>query len=113
MEAALTVSPAFLSTGMDSPVSADSSTAVSPSMISPSTGIDSPGFTMKISPMATCSTGTVSGFPFRSTTAVFGAIFMRLFRASVVRPFEMDSSSFPTVMRAGIMAADSKYSWSW
>ena len=52
--------------------------------------------------------GTVSCFPSRSTTAVFGAIFMRLFKASVVRPLEMDSSSFPTVIKAGIMAADSK-----
>ena len=108
MVAALTRSPGFLSTGTDSPVRADSSTAVSPSMISPSTGTDSPGFTRKMSPLATSSTGMRISFPSLSTRAGFGAIFMRLFRASVVRPLEMDSSSFPTVMRAGIMAADSK-----
>jgi len=32
----------------------------------------------------------------------------RLFKASVVRPLDRDSSVFPTVISAGIMAADSK-----
>jgi hypothetical protein len=35
----MTVSPAFFDTGMDSPVSMDSSIADEPSMIVPSTGI--------------------------------------------------------------------------
>ena len=108
--AADTLSPTALSTGIDSPVSADSSTAVFPSMISPSTGIDSPGFTTKISPSITSSMPTVTALPFLSTTAVFGAIFMRFFSASVVRPFDRDSSVLPTVISAGIIAADSKYS---
>ena len=106
--AALTRSPGFLSTGTDSPVKADSSTADSPSKISPSTGTDSPGFTINMSPARTSSTGMRDSFPSLSTRAVFGAIFMSPFSASVVRPLEMDSKSFPTVMRAGIMAADSK-----
>ena len=52
--------------------------------------------------------GTVVSLPSISKVAVLGAIFMRPLRASVVRPLEMDSKVFPTVMRAGIMAADSK-----
>ena len=40
--------------------------------------------------------------------AVFGAIFIRFFSASVVRPLERDSSVLPIVMKAGIIAADSK-----
>ena len=55
MVAALTASPDVLSTGIDSPVRADSSTAVDPSMITPSTGMDSPGFTTKMSPLSTSS----------------------------------------------------------
>ena len=42
------------------------------------------------------------------TSAVFGASFIRLFSAFVVRPFETASRSFPTVISAGIIAADSK-----
>ena len=51
--AAETVSPAFLSTGILSPVSADSFTALEPSRIIPSTGIFSPGRTTKTSPFRT------------------------------------------------------------
>ena len=40
-----TLSPATLSTGTDSPVRADSSTAQSPSIITPSTGMAPPGLT--------------------------------------------------------------------
>ena len=40
--------------------------------------------------------------------AVFGASFIRLFRASVVLPLDLASSIFPTVISVRIMAADSK-----
>ena len=106
--AAETRSPAALSTGMLSPVSADSLTALFPSTITPSTGMFSPGRTMKISPFFTCSIGTVASWPLRRMTAVFGASFIRLFNASVVLPLERASSIFPTVIRVRIMAADSK-----
>ena len=56
---------------------------------------------------------TVTCFPSRSTTAVLGAMRKRFFSASVVRPFDMASSVLPTVISAGIIAADSKYSRSW
>jgi len=45
--------PLILSAGMLSPVSADSSTAVDPSVMMPSTGMLSPGRTAKISPFCT------------------------------------------------------------
>ena len=106
--AALTLSPSALSTGIDSPVRADSSTAVCPSVISPSTGIDSPGFTTKTSPILTSSMEISCCTPSLTTTAFFGAIFIRFFKASVVLPLERDSRVLPTVMSAGIMAADSK-----
>ena len=111
--AALTISPFALSTGTDSPVSADSSTALAPSITTPSTGILSPGYTRNISPTATSSAFTSIFFPSRTTRAVFGASFIRLFSAFVVRPFETASRSFPTVISAGIIAADSKYSSLW
>ncbi len=88
MVAEETTSPSALSTGMDSPVSDDSFTALVPESTTPSTGIESPGRTMKVSPDTTSSTGITLSFPFRTTVAVFGAIFMRLFRASVVFPLE-------------------------
>ena len=106
--AAETASPGALSTGMLSPVRADSLTALVPSRTTPSTGIFSPGRTAKTSPRRTCPTGTVTSLPSRSRVAVWGASFIRLLRASVVRPLERASSILPTVMRVRIMAADSK-----
>ena len=86
--AAETVSPSALSTGMLSPVSADSFTAVLPSVTIPSTGIFSPGLTTNMSPTLTSSIPTSVSTPSLSTTAVFGASFIRLLSASVVLPFE-------------------------
>ena len=106
--AAETVSPGALSTGMLSPVRADSLTALVPSATTPSTGIFSPGRTMKRSPMCTCSMGISVSAPSFKTTAVLGASFMRLFSASVVFPLERASSILPTVISVRIMAADSK-----
>ena len=106
--AAETASPGFLSTGILSPVSAASLTALFPSRTTPSTGMFSPGRTTKTSPFRTCSMGTVASCPFRTTTAVLGASFIRPFSASVVFPLDRASSIFPTVIRVRIMAADSK-----
>ena len=108
MVAAETVSPGPLSTGTDSPVRAASLTALSPSKITPSTGMASPGRTAKVSPTATSPMGTVTSCPSRTKTAVWGARPMRPFRASVVRPLLMASSSLPRVISVGIMAAVSK-----
>ena len=106
--AADTLSPGALSAGMLSPVSADSSTAPEPSRTTPSTGMFSPGRTTNTSPALTCSTGTVTSAPSRTTVAVFGASFIKERRASVVFPFDRASSVFPTVIRVRIIAADSK-----
>ena len=106
--AAATVSPSFLSDGTDSPVRADSSTVVTPSRITPSAGMISPGRTRKTSPFFTSRASIVMISLPRSTVACFGARRARLFKASVVRLRERDSKSFPTVIRAGIIAADSK-----
>ena len=106
--AADTMSPTFLSTGILSPVSAASLTALLPSTTMPSTGMLSPGRTTKISPFLTCSMGTVLSTPVMTTTAVLGASFISPFRASVVLPLERASSILPTVMSVRIIAAVSK-----
>ena len=103
-----TLSPGALSTGTDSPVRADSSTAHSPSLIIPSTGICPPGLTTKISPATTSSTGTVTSSEFLMRTAVFGWRFRSALSAFVVRPLDIASRSFPMVISVTIMAADSK-----
>ena len=68
----ITRSPMVLANGIDSPVSIDSSIALSPAMMSPSTGIRSPGRTCTTSPRMTCSTGTSTSADARITRAVFG-----------------------------------------
>ena len=106
--AAETDAPGALSAGMLSPVSAASLTALVPSSTTPSTGMRSPGRTRNTSPERTCSIGTVSSAPPRSTVAVLGASCRRLRSASVVLPLARASSVLPTVMSVRIMAADSK-----
>jgi hypothetical protein len=65
---------ARFSTGMGSPVTIDSSTALVPSVTTPSTGTFSPGRTRSRSPGWMCSSGTSSSDPSaRSRRAVFGA----------------------------------------
>ena len=56
----VTRSPGSLTTGMLSPVSSDSSTALSPDRIAPSTGIRSPGRTTTTSPVSTDVAGMVT-----------------------------------------------------
>ena len=110
--AAETASPSDLSTGMLSPVSADSFTALLPSSTVPSTGMLQPGRTTNMSPSATCSTGTSASFPSLTTTAVLGESFTSAFSASVVFPIERASSIFPTEISTRIIAELSKYSLS-
>src|SRR5574341_115389 len=68
-----TRSPCLFSTGIGSPVIMDSSTALAPSVTIPSTGIFSPGRTLRISPACTCSRGISSSAPSLTRRAVFGA----------------------------------------
>ena len=68
-EAPATSSPGCFSTGTDSPVSSDWSTALVPSSTTPSVATFSPGRTTKRSPTASCSTGTRRSVPSASRTA--------------------------------------------
>ena len=87
-----TSSPGCFSTGTDSPVSSDWSTADTPSSTIPSVAIFSPGRTTKRSPTASCSTGTrrsapsasriATSFAPSSSSAVSAAPARRLARAS-------------------------------
>ena len=113
MEAAATLSPGPLSTGRDSPVRADSSTADWPSTITPSTGMDCPGRTTTRSPTWTSSTGISISTPSRTTVAVLGAKSIRRLMASPVLPLDRVSRNLPRVMRVRIMPADSKYRSMW
>ena len=106
--APVSASPGFFSTGMLSPVMADSSTEPEPSVTMPSTGMDAPVFSTTRSPAATASRATVTSLPSRSTTAVLGARAASFSIASVVRPLARASSHLPTVMSVTIMAAPSK-----
>ncbi len=64
-----TSSPGCFSTGTDSPVSSDWSTAELPDSTIPSVATFSPGRTTKRSPTASCSTGTRRSVPSASSTA--------------------------------------------
>ena len=55
--------PASRMTGADSPVMTDSSTVAAPAMISPSAGMISRAATTTMSPLRSCSDGTVSVVP--------------------------------------------------
>ena len=104
-----TWSPAFFSTGMLSPVIADSSTLEFPSSTTPSTGTRLPGFTRKTSPFSTSSVGICSSEPSSlSTIAVFGDRSISFVIAALVFPFDFVSRYFPTVINVKIVPADSK-----
>ena len=79
-------------TGNDSPVNADSSADVSPSMIVPSTGNNSPALTSSSSSGPTSSIGTSIHAPFSLRSACFGAVFssdsISLVRAVIGKLFE-------------------------
>ena len=109
MVAALTLLSGSLSTGILSPDSADSSTALFPSITCPSTGMLSPGLTTNISPTTTSSAAIFFSSPSRITFAVLGASSISPFMALVVLPLEYASRVFPMVISVTIMAADSKY----
>ena len=106
--APMTLSPACLSTGMDSPVMADSSMEAVPSVRIPSTGMDSPALTIRISSFSTSSIGMMDSTPFRSIVAVFGARFRSLLMASDVFPFARASKNLPRVISVRIVPAPSK-----
>ena len=106
--APMTWSPAALSTGRLSPVSMLSSTAVAPSVTTPSTGTFSPGRIRTRSPTTTCSTGTSTSAPPRSARAVFGVSPTRAVIAAAVRFLARSSIHRPASTSARITSDVSK-----
>ena len=76
MLAPTTVAPGPFFTGIDSPVSMDSSTNDSPVSTIPSTGSLPPGRITTISPAITSAVGTSTSASFRSTEAMAGVRFI-------------------------------------
>ena len=109
MVAPMTRSPAFLSTGIDSPVTMDSSMLEDPSVIFPSTGIFSPGLTRMMLPTLTFSIGISISSPPRMTRAVLACRCRSFLIASLVCAFALASMYRPRRIRAMMTAAVSKY----
>ena len=102
-------SPAVFSTGMGSPVTIDSSTALLPSTTAPSTGTFSPGRTRSRSPTCTSSSGTSPSDPSScSRRAVFGARPSRDLMALDVWLRARSSSTCPSSTSVMMTAAASK-----
>jgi hypothetical protein len=98
-----------LVTGIDSPVTMDSSTALRPSSTMPSTGTFSPGRMRKRLPTCTASSGTSSSDPFaRIRRAVFGARSSNAQIASPVFSRARNSSTCPSNTNTVITHAASK-----
>ena len=105
--------PGPTSTGMDSPVRREASTADSPSTTNPSVAAVSPGRTRNSSPTSSSAASIVSSTtspPSRRTrVAVVGARSSRERRASPALRRERDSSQRPRRRNVTMKAADSKY----
>ena len=91
MEAPVTVDPSWTSTGTDSPVSMDSSTAENPSTTLPSVAIFSPGRTTKTSPIASWEIGMRVSEPSTSKEASLAPIFNKVRKASDDCPLALTS----------------------
>ncbi|CEG07156.1 hypothetical protein BN961_00538 [Afipia felis] len=105
----ISCAPASLVTGIDSPVTIDSSTAERPSFTVPSTGTVSPGRTRNRSPTTTASSAMSSSVPFLMRRAVFGASDNRARMAPDVFSRARNSSTCPSSTSVTITIADSKY----
>ena len=108
--APISLSPGRLVTGSGSPVSIDSSTALAPSVTTPSTGIFSPGRTRSRSPTCTCASGTSCSLPSGSIRrAVFGASPSKDLIAAEVCERALSSRIWPSRVSEMMTAAASKY----
>ena len=104
-----TLAPGSLVTGMDSPVTMDSSIETRPSRISPSTGTCSPGSTRRRSPTATRSRVTSSSVPSsRTRRAVLGVRSSKARIAPDVCSRARSSRIWPISTRTVMTAAASK-----
>src|SRR5258708_6548802 len=88
--------PASRITGADSPVIADSSTAATPSMTSPSPGTSSTAATITTSPERSFALGTVSSVPFGSKrlATISDLAFRSVSACALPRPSAMASAKF-------------------
>ena len=104
---AITLLPASLVTGMDSPVTSDSSSEERPSRMTPSTGTFSPGRTRKLSPTASVSISTSWSAPSSPIRrAVFGASWSSALIAPDVASRARSSSTWPSSTSTVMTAAD-------
>jgi hypothetical protein len=103
----ITLLPGSLVTGMDSPVTRDSSTDERPSTTTPSTAIFSPGRTRTWSPTAMSSSFTASSRPSVIRVAVFGASPSSARMAPEVRSRAPSSSTWPSSTSTVMTAAAS------
>ena len=106
--APVTASPGPTSTGTDSPVSIDSSTAEPPSTTSPSVATFSPGRTTKRSPTTSWSAGIVTSVPSRRTWTSLAPISSSARRAAPARRLERCSNQRPARMNVVTPAAASR-----
>ena len=105
----VTLSPFILSDGMGSPEIILSSMVAVPSVIIPSTGTLSPGFTISISSTSISSSGISSSIPFFILLATGGTRFSRDLTEELVLLCALSSSTCPSKTRVRITAAASKY----
>jgi len=103
--APITSSPSALGTGIDSPVTIDSSTALSPATTTPSVGTFSPGRTTITSPTLTWARGTSYSSPSTRIWAVLAPNCSSLRMACEARPLALASMVRPVKWMAMIMAA--------
>ena len=105
----MTFAPISLVTGIDSPVTIDSSTALRPSKTEPSTGTFSPGRTRRRSPTWTLSSCTSSSVPSGlMRRAVLGARSSSARIAPLVLSRALSSNTCPRRTRTVMTAAASK-----
>src|SRR3989344_2334658 len=112
MVAPITWSPTVLLTGKDSPVTTFSSMWLLPSIISPSTGIFSPGRTTIISPSFSWFIGTVTSWLSFKTWASLASNFKSSLMAAEALPFATTSKYLPNNMKNSKAADDSQNGWS-
>ncbi len=106
--APVTVSPTATSTGTDSPVSIEASTAEAPSTTTPSVATFSPGRTTNRSPTVSAPIGTRTSVPSRRTATSLAPSSSRACSAAPARRLERASNQRPARMKAVTPAAASR-----
>ena len=109
MVAPVTGLPGPTSTGTDSPVTSEASTAEEPLITTPSVAIFSPGRTTTTSSTASWSAGIFTSAPLTSTVASLAPRFSSAFRASPALALAFASRNRPSSRKVVTTAATSKY----